>query len=81
MGSQLCSGTRIQARGAHEARVHPDQLHGKRARDKLLLDLDRICDDLHDPPLRQMADHLGVQQAHEVTVHSLVMAYELVREA
>ena len=64
MGSQLCSGTCIRAcEGggvsaelnvlAHKARVHPDQLHGERVRDKLLLDCDRVRDDLHDLPLRQ----------------------------
>jgi hypothetical protein len=44
----------------HEARVHPNQLHGKRVRYKLLLNLDRVCDDLHDPPFWQTVDHLGV---------------------
>ncbi len=37
----------------NEARIHPDQLHGKRVRDKLLLNLDLVCDDLHDPPFQQ----------------------------
>ena len=64
MGSQLCSGTHTSKRAkevvsaelnvlAHEARVHPDQLHEERVRDKLLLDRDRVRDDLHDLPLRQ----------------------------
>ncbi len=66
---------------AHDARVHPYQLHGERVRDKLLLDLNRVCDNLPDPPLRQTVDHLGVQQAREVAVHPLIAAYELVREA
>jgi hypothetical protein len=66
---------------AHEARVHPNQLHGQRVRDKLLLDLNRVRDDLHDPPLWQTVDHLGVQQAHKIAVHPLVAAYELVQEA
>ena len=65
----------------HEARVHPDQLHGERVRHKLLLDFDRVRDDLHDPSLRQTVDHLGVQEAREVAVHPLVAADELVREA
>jgi hypothetical protein len=70
MGSQLCSGTCIRAAEeavsselnvlTHEARVHLDQLHGEGARVKLLLDLDRVCDDLHNPPFRQTVDHLGV---------------------
>ena len=45
MGSQLCSGTHTSERAkeavsaelnvlAHEARVHPDQLHEERVRDK-----------------------------------------------
>ena len=91
MGSQLCSGICIQRAKeavsaelnvlAHDARVHPDQLHGKRIRNKLLLDLNRVRDDLHDPLFRQTVDHLGVQQACKVAVHPLVAAYELVREA
>jgi hypothetical protein len=44
---------------AHEARVHPDQHHGEHVRDKLLLDLDRVRDNLHDPPLWQTVDYLG----------------------
>ena len=65
----------------HEVRVHPDEPHREGVGDELLLDVDRLADDVVETGLRELVlEVVAVEQAREVAVEPLVARDELVAE-